>query len=224
MDTETGERGSRAALAGIVFSLLFVIGWLLVLDSPGIDATDDEILSFYTDPRRRRSSLLAGVYVVPFAAVAFVWFLAALRDRIVRASRLEHAMFSAVQLISGTVFVTALFAVGATELAGVWMAEAVVDDAIDIDATRAVIGIGTAFAQIVALRSSAVFIAVSSTRATRAGLFPRWFGLVGTVAAGALLFVATAWRPVVLLIPLWVLGTSIIILSRRRNLDQPIDA
>lgn len=219
-----GERGSRAALAGFVFSILFAIGWLLLQRSPPVGAADKEILDYFTSVGGRRNSRLAGLYVIPFAGIAFIWFMAALRDRIVRAGGREHAVLSTVQLISGTVFVAALFAVGAAELSTVWVAESAGGPTLDIDAARGIIALGAATAQIVAIRASAVFIAVSTTRAMRAGLFPRWFCYTGFAMALALLVVATTWRPVVLVIPAWVLAASFVVIAQRLNRSEPIEA
>ena len=141
-----------------------------------------------------------------------------------RAGGREHTIFATVQLVAGSVFVTAVFAVGASELATVWVAESMAPDRIDLDAMRPMIAFGAALAQIVAVRSSAVFIAVSTTRARRAGLFPTWFAVVGWVMAAALLVVASTWRPVVLVIPAWVLGASIAVLSSRPASGGVVDA
>jgi hypothetical protein len=221
---EPRQRGSRVALAGVVFAALFVAGWLLLQRSPSVQSTDQELLDYLSRPDLRRGSRLAGLYIVPFAGIAFIWFLAAFRDRIVRAGGREHTIFATVQLVAGSVFVTAVFAVGASELATVWVAESMAPDRIDLDAMRPMIAFGAALAQIVAVRSSAVFIAVSTTRARRAGLFPTWFAVVGWVMAAALLVVASTWRPVVLVIPAWVLGASIAVLSSRPASGGVVDA
>ena len=54
--------------------------------------------------------LAVGLYLMPFAAIAFVWFIIALRMWVVSHGRPEHALFSNVQLVSGIVFI----ALGAT--------------------------------------------------------------------------------------------------------------
>jgi len=70
-----------------------------------------------------------------------------------------------------------------------------------------------------ALRSAAVFVGVSSTRAVRSGLFPRSYGVLSLVAALALLLVYGAVAGVILLFPAWVAGSSVLILIRRRAID-----
>ena len=218
-----GERGSRAALAGFVFAALFVVGWLLLAQSPELDAPADELMSYYTTPSERRSSFLAGFYVIPFAGIAFIWYMAALRARIHRAGGLEHRLFSTVQLMSGTLFVAAVFLIAVTELAAARLGESMQSSG-DVDGVRNVLALGSAASQIFALRTGAVFIGVSANRASRAGLFPGWFSVISLVLAVALLFVATSWQPVVLIIPIWVMVTSFVVLTYRRNQPSPVEA
>jgi hypothetical protein len=221
MEFARGERGSRAALAGAVFALLFVVGWLLLQQSPPLDAPDDELVDYYTDPDKRRASLIAGLYVVPFAGIAFIWFMAALRDRYLRSASKEHVVFSTVHLVSGTLFVVAIFAVSAVELALVWMAENSAEGGLDADAARTMVAFGAAMAQIVALRTGAVFIAISTTRALRSGLFPRWYGILSMISAVLLLFSYSAWPATALLMPIWVVASSALVLAQRVTRDVP---
>jgi hypothetical protein len=79
-------------------------------------------------------------------------------------------------------------------------------------------------AQIVALRSGAVFIAVSTARAMRSGLFPRWFGIASIVSAVVLLFSYSALPAVTLLMPLWVVAASGLVLALRSTRDLPAGA
>lgn len=65
-----------------------------------------------------------------------------------------------------------------------------------------------------ALRSAAMFILASTTRAWRARFFPAWFAAVSYLIVVVLLFVVTYERTLVLLFPLWVAATSVIILFR----------
>jgi hypothetical protein len=211
-------RGSRIALAGLLFSVLFVAGWLLLRESPRFDATDEEVLAYFGDPDRRRGSAIAALYLVPFAAVAFIWFLGALRDRYLRAAAREDTILSSAQVVAGTLVVTSLFTLAATELAVVWLAET--GDLFDVDAARSLLAIGQSTSDIMALRSTAVFVGVSSTRAVRSGLFPRGYGAVSMLIALALLFVYEALPGISLLFPAWVAGSSIIILLRRRAIGR----
>jgi hypothetical protein len=211
-----GSRGSRIALAGFLFSLLFVVGWLLVRGSPAFDATEEELLDYYGDPDQRSKSVLAGLYVIPLASIAFIWFMAALRDRYLRTATRENTILSTAHVVAGVLVVTSLFTVAAVELAVAWLAET---DALEVESSRSLLALGQASSDIMALRSAAVFVGVSATRAVRSGLFPRAYGLLSMLTAVALLFVHDSVPAVTLLFPAWVAGSSVLILVRRRSVD-----
>jgi hypothetical protein len=211
------ERGSRAAVAGLVFSALFVVGAILLWRGPTVGSSDAEIVRYYTT-NARRGTIIAGVYIIPFAGIAFIWFMGALRARTARASGGEHPMFWTVQLISGTVFVTMVFGAGASEVAIAWAVQSTGVEVFDPTSARGLLAFSDALKAIFAIRAMAVFIAIGATRGLRAGLFPRWFVIVSYVMSLALLLVASSVRPVVLVVPLWVTAVSLVILSRRRNL------
>lgn len=216
-DALLGARGSRIALAGFIFCILFVLAWLLLRGSPSVDSTDEELLAYYGDPDQRRNSFVAGLYIIPFAGIAFIWFMAALRDRYVRTATRENTILSTAHVVAGALVVTSLFMLAAMELAVVWIAES--GESFDLGAARSVLAIGQALSDIMALRSAAVFVGVSATRAVRSGLFPRSYGVLSLVTALTLLLVYEAVPWVALLFPAWVATSSVLILVRRHAID-----
>ena len=198
------------------------MGWLLVRDSPSFDATDAELIDYYGDPDRRRAVTIAGLYVIPLAGIAFIWFMAALRDRYVRTARSEHVILSTAHVVSGALVVASLFTLAAVELAVAWLAEK--GNPFDVDGARSLLALGQASSDIMALRSAAVFVGVSTSRAVRSGLFPRAFGVVSFLVVVALLFVYGAVSAVSLLFPAWVAASAVLILVKRRSLATPEQA
>src|SRR5712672_4313334 len=95
-----------AAIAGIVFSVLLIaIFWLLrravpsdPLDSGAWIATESETVTL-------------ALNLVPFAGVAFLWFIGVLRDRL---GQHEDRFFATVFLGSGLLFLAMLFVGAAT--------------------------------------------------------------------------------------------------------------
>ena len=87
---------------------------------PPEGSADATLLRYFAEPGSRRPSLFAGLYVLPFAGIAFMWFMAALRDRTPSSGGREHTVFATVQMLAGSMIVAALFVVAATELAGAW--------------------------------------------------------------------------------------------------------
>jgi hypothetical protein len=149
-----------------------------------------------------RSSRLAGLYIIPFAGIAFIWFMAPLRDRIVQAGGREHAVLSAVQLISGMVFVAALFAVGAAE--AVHCVDGRSRQRIRPRHPRHPRGSLRWGRRRWPRSSPSAPVPSSSPSAApgRCGLAcSRWSCYAGLAMALALLFVATTWRPMVVVVP-----------------------
>jgi len=209
-----GARGSRVAIAGLVFSVLFVVAWILLRESPSFDSTDRELLDYYGDPDQRRKSVIAGLYVIPFAGIAFIWFMAALRDRYLHFATRENMILSTAHVVAGALVVTSLFTLAGVELAVSWLGEA--GDSFDAASARSLLALGEAISDIMALRSAAVFVGVSATRAMRSGLFPRSYGVLSLITALALLLVYEAVPGISLAFPAWVAGSSVLILVRRR--------
>jgi hypothetical protein len=206
-------QGSRIALAGLLFSLLFLVAWFLVRGSPSFDATEEELLAYYGDPGNRRNAIAAGLYVIPLSCIAFIWFMAALRDRYIRTAAREHTILSTAHVVAGVLVVTSLFTLAAVELAVAWLGE--VSGSFDVGSARALLALGQAASDMMALRSAAVFVGVSASRAVRSGFFPRSYGVLSLVVAVALLVVYSSMSWVALLFPAWVAATSVLIVVRR---------
>lgn len=92
-----------AAVAGIAFAL--ILGTVIVLArsstlAQGVDPTT------WLNPQSRRTSVEVALYLVPFAGIAFLWFIGVLRSRLGAA---EDRLFATVFLGSGLLFVASLF-------------------------------------------------------------------------------------------------------------------
>lgn len=215
-------QGSGAALAGLLFALLFSVGFFLLDRQP--DRTDDaDALLAYYRGAGGQTLLVAGVYVVPLAGLCFLWFVAAARQRLSLMARREDALLATVQLTAGVLFVAMIFVAAAASVTGVASVRVGgVDDTSVVSQLRTMTTYGEALLMIYAFRVAAVFIVVSTTRGWKAGLFPRWFVVVGYLAALLLLVSLTYARAVVLVVPAWVAVTSVIILFRRAHGDLEV--
>ena len=102
----TGMRTPRAAaIAGIVFAVLLIASlWLLRLSTP---ANPLEVGSWLSESSERVNLALN---LIPFAGVAFMWFLGVLRDRL---GPREDKFFATVFLGSGLMFLGMLFVAAA---------------------------------------------------------------------------------------------------------------
>ena len=88
-----------AAFAGIIFSVLMITALVLLRVSAPAHPADAG--AWLTDPQRRAAVAIA-LNLVPFAGIAFLWFIGVLRDRI---GEREDRFFATVFLGSGLLFV-----------------------------------------------------------------------------------------------------------------------
>src|SRR5579862_6212216 len=110
-----------AAVAGIIFSVLLITALtLLRISAPAHPGAGGQWL---TDSGRR-AAVAIGLNLVPFAGIAFLWFIGVLRDRI---GDREDRFFATVLLGSGLLFVAMMFvaaAVAGAEVASATSASA----------------------------------------------------------------------------------------------------
>ena len=194
-----------AAVAGIIFSVLLIA--TLVLLRVSVPAHPAVPGSWLTDPRSRTAVAIA-LNLVPFAGIAFLWFVGVLRDRI---GEREDRFFATVFLGSGLLFVGMLF-VGAA-IAGGIIAEASSSGTPGPDTLalgRSVTGI---LLNIYAMRMAAVFTLTTVTIARRTEIVSRWLTVAGLVSALVLLVGVGISPWLELLFPVWILALSIDILA-----------
>jgi hypothetical protein len=221
MATRVG--GSRAALAGLVFGVVYIVGFIALNRIPGPDASEQRLESFYGSGTDRRVIVIVAAYLVPLGGIALLWFTAAVRHRVVAMAGAEDALLSTVQLLSAAVYVTLLFAATAVITTP---AIAVDSGAVAVDSlasTRPLVVTADTLLVVFAVRAAGVFIAAGTTRALRSGLIPRWFAIISYVLVVVLLFTIARARIVSLLFPIWVGIMSVIVLVRR-GADQVVSA
>jgi hypothetical protein len=203
-----------AALAGIAFSVLF--GVALVLVRSAVPANPDDAGQWLTDSSRRDSVLLA-LGLVPFAGIAFLWFIAVARERL---GRFEDQFFSTVFIGSGLLFLAMIFAAAAG--AGAIVAAAANDPEGFASSTTYTYARETVtqILAVYALRMAAIFQLSQASLWLRTRVMPRWMALITIVVALLLLFVFTQSWWVVLVFPAWVLLVSVYILIAQPTQQQ----
>jgi hypothetical protein len=195
-----------AALAGIAFSVIFATA--LVIVRAAVPADPRDAGRWLSDGSRRDAVLLA-LGLVPFAGIAFLWFVGVLRDRV---GELEDRFFATVFLGSGLLFVGTLF-VAAALSAGLVAGAGESRDSLFTSGAwevgrRAVYELMSVYA----MRMAAVFTLATSTILLRTGLAPRWLVTAGYAIAVTLLVTVGLFAWIELLFPAWVLVLSVYIL------------
>ena len=198
-----------AAVAGIIFSVLLIFALVLLrLSVPAHPAVPGAWLT----NSGRRAAVNIALNLIPFAGIAFLWFVGVVRDRI---GDREDRFFATVFLGSGLLFVAMLF-VGAA-VAGGSIAGATASGRPGGGTLLLGRHISILLLSIYSMRMAAVFTLSAVTIARHTQIVSRWLTIAGLVIALVLL-VATGLVPwVELLFPAWILALSLDILIRGRS-------
>ncbi|MGZ4593984.1 MAG: hypothetical protein ACXV3C_08950 [Actinomycetes bacterium] len=195
-----------AGLAGIAFAALF--GLALVLLRVAAPSNSADAGAWLTDASRR-SAVRTALNLVPFAGIAFLWFMGSVRSRIGAA---EDRFFATLYVGSGLLFVAMLFA-DAAIAGGLISAAAVHQGTPNGDVWQFGRQVTFSLLTVYAMRMAAVFVITTSLVGMKLGLLPRWLARVGFGAAFLLLVTSGAVRWMELVFPVWVLVVAIHLLG-----------
>jgi hypothetical protein len=194
-----------AAIAGIVFSaLLIAILWLIRRSVPA-----DPLDTGAWVATESRTVALA-LNLVPFAGVAFLWFIGVLRDRL---GQQEDRFFATVFFGSALLFLAMLFASAAVAGAFILVASsAEPNELINSSTFRFARATAYIITNVYAIKMAGVFMISTSTVVIYTEIAPRWIAILGYVLACILLLGSyyISWSFAVL--PIWVFLVSVHIL------------
>jgi hypothetical protein len=192
------------AISGIIFSVLYMVSLVLIRLAVPADPTEPGL--WLADPAFRDSVRIA-LNLVPFTGIAFLWFMAVLRNRI---GLLEDRFLATVFLGSGLLFVAMLFAAVAVARGLLDTFEAGRPD--QNETYRLGRGMAYTLMTTFGTRMAAVFMFVTSTIGLRTAVLARSVSFVGFAFGLVLLLVITEFAWIALVFPLWVLLVSAYIL------------
>ena len=204
--TDAGLRTPKAAaIAGVVFSLLTLASFGLLWRA--IPA-DPEASGAWLAANANEVAL--ALNLIPFAGIAFLWFIGVIRDRL---GRREDRFFATVFLGSGLLFLGMLFV--AASVVGA-MLIAFKDEPAAFAASpifRFARAAATSLVNVYMVKMAGVFMISTSTVAMATKFAPRWLASLGYGLAALLLLGSSFLRWSFALFPLWVLLLSIQILA-----------
>ena len=198
-----------AAIAGLIFSLLMLItlGIIRVAIPEGLAEQS------MVNARFGRALTLA-LHLVPFAGLAFLWFIGVLRNRMGAA---EDQFVATVFLGSGLLFVGSLFAATAVAGAVLGSSHALPGQQVSVDVYYFAKQMAHAFLNIFAVKMAGVFIFSTCVIALRTAILPRWIAFSGFACGLTLLLVISNWMWIAMLFPLWTILVSVHILAAQRK-------
>jgi len=203
-----------AAIAGMLFSVLLAISFFLLRRAVPADPQEPGAW-LSTDS----NAVALGLNLVPFAGIAFLWFIGVLRDRI---GEYEDRFFATVFFGSGLLFLGTLF-ISAAIVGAILMAFAA-DPAHLIDSSAFRVARASAYniLNIYTVKMAGVFMISTSTVAAYTKFAPQPIAILGYVLSVLLLLGSyyVSWS--FLVFPFWVFTISICILvDNLRRLQQP---
>jgi hypothetical protein len=160
------------AVVGAVHAVLFLVSWWLLSDRPGPTASVEEIGEFYGSAASRRV-LLVGLYLMPFAGIAFIWFVVALRMWVEGTSRRVNILLSNIQLVTGILYVALFFAAAASSsvlAASVEFSDGEIDPVVAHQFPQ----FGSTLLLVFALCMAAMFVFTTSTIGRTSRVVPAW--------------------------------------------------
>src|SRR6516162_1078172 len=200
-----------AAIAGMLFSFLLMAAFSLLRIS--VPADPQEPGSWL---RTNSGTIALALNLVPFAGIAFLWFIGVLRDRL---AELEDRFFATVFFGSGLLFLAMLFASAATGGGIIIAYTARREGLLDSPTFTFARAVTYEIMNLYAVKMAAVFMISTSTLAIRTGIIARWIAFLGYAFALFLLLGERYIEWILMLFPLWVLLVSIYILID--NLRRP---
>jgi hypothetical protein len=202
-----------AAIAGIVFSVLLTTTIVLLRISAPVISHDIQEWS-----ATRSGTVVLALNLVPFAGIAFLWFIGVVRDRL---GASEDRFFATVFFGSGILFLAMFFAATAVGGAVILVLNAAPKLMIESGAYAFGRAISAQVMDVFALKMAGVFMISTATLAMRTHILPHWITFPGYALAALLLLSSrfADWFP--LAFPLWVLVLSIYILVENLRGTKP---
>jgi preprotein translocase subunit Sec61beta len=195
-----------AAVAGVLFCILLITSQLLIWTSiPSAGRSAVNVLG-------HSKAISLALNLRPFAGIAFLWFIAVIRNRL---GTLEDKFFATVFLGSGLLYIAMIFTSAA--LAGGLIRVLLSAPEILVNTASYALGRAQVYQtmNVFGIKMAGVFMFSTSTILLRTAIAPRWIAYLG-YALGAMLLLAIetlVWIPVVF--PLWIFLISMAILFEK---------
>jgi len=203
-----------AAVAGILFSILLITSQLLVWVS--IPANVGEAALEVVSQSRR---ITLALNLLPFAGIAFLWFIGVVRDRL---GALEDRFFATVFLGSGLLYIAMTFTSAA--LAGGLVR--ILSSSPEILQTTGAYALSRAqiyqTMNVYGIKMAGAFMFSTSTILLRTRIVRRWIPLSGYVLGAVLLLSIGIIVWVSLVFPVWIFLVSVVILLENRSTGATI--
>jgi hypothetical protein len=190
-----------AAVAGVLFAALLGTSTVLLrMSVPPLSADSVEWIA------SNEYRIELALWLIPFAGIAFLWFIGVVRDRL---GDREDRFFASVMFGSGLLYLAMLFAAASLSIALVRTYEAAPDLVFDSGGYEFARAATFALLNTFGVRMSGVFMLSTGTIWFRSGAMPRWVVGLTYVLAVLQMFGPGISLWMTLVFPFWVLVVSV---------------
>ena len=210
MDQKRTESRSKltspraAAVAGILFSVLLITSMVII--SRAIPADPHDAGAWLGG---NWNTVVLALNLMPFAGIAFLWFIGVIRDRI---GDHEDRLFATVFLGSGLLFLAMLFASTAIGGSILIAYRAAPNDLLNSSTYSFARAATYLIMYTYASKMAGMFMMSACTVFVRTRVMPRWMAWLGYALALLLLIGVSQYELVLIVFPLWILLVSVYIL------------
>lgn len=164
-----------------------------------------------------------GLYLVPLAGIALLWFATAVRTVLDAMDHEPSAMANGLNMVSAALFVTMLFAGTAAVAAPAFGSTIANAPVVAPDTARALAAVGYGLVFVFAVRGAGMFALTTTTLLRGAGVLDRVTSLIAYLFGAYLLLTATYHPASLLVLPAWVLLISgaLVLHERREKAADP---
>ena len=217
--SDTAKLARLSSLTGLLFAALFVVALVLVHTTPTLSASDADITAYYASS----STLLVtvGIYLIPFAGIAFMWHAHCTRLLIETRTPSPSAIPYGLQLVSGVLFVVLLFAGTASAGAVALLKDLTSAPLPSADFIRGMLAVGYGMVFVYALRGAGMYALTTTTLLRSAKIMPTWLAVLSYLMAAFLLLITTLHPAAVLVFPAWVVIVGVVIFIRAGRVAEP---
>lgn len=216
--SDTEKYARLSSITGIAFAVLLVAALVLVHSAPNLKASEADFTAFYASSNT--ALVTVGLYLVPFAGIAFLWHMNTVRLLIRTRTPSPSAIPDGLQLLAGSLFVALLFAGTAAAGAVALLKDLGAGPLPSMDVARGLLAVGYSMVFVYSVRGAGMYALTTTTLLANASILPRWLAVLSYLLA-AFLLISTTMNPVVmLLLPAWAVLVGVVTLVRTRHSGQ----
>lgn len=207
------QTGWISSFSGLIAVALWVTGAALMgtehVALPGglPEESANAVLQHFT---ANEDATVSGSWLFMIGGLAFIWFVGILRARLVKAEG-DAATFSSLAFGGGVA--TGICLLG---MASGGLVTALGNARLEVSAAQALNAVEAMFFVIAEL-CAVVLVAAVSLTAAKTRVFARWWAVVGGVLAVWLLIAPIGWVGLLAGVPLWTIGTNLMLLRGARS-------